>query len=175
MQKFAKSICVTVALAICAAGCGYHVVGTTNTLPASLQTIAIPAFVNQTTKYRLEQRLTEAVVHEFLARTSYKVVADPSAADAVLHGDVTALESVVEVFDTNTGRATSMLVTVRMKVWLVERQTNKELYRNDKFVFRQPYAISTDINTFFDEQNPALDRMSRDFASALVAGIMEKF
>ena len=63
----------------------------------------------------------------------------------MLHGEVTAIECVVEVYDTTTGRATSMLITVRMKVWLVDQQTKKEIYRNDNFVFRQPYAISTSV------------------------------
>ena len=156
-------------------GCGYHVGGQGTALPANLHTIAIPAFVNKTSRYRVEQKLTGAVIREFLARSSYHVVSDPAAGDAVLSGEVTSLESVVAVFDSTTGRATSMLVTVHMKVSMVERETKVEIYRNDNFVFRQPYAISTDVPNFFDEQNPALDRLSRDFASQLVAAILEKF
>jgi len=41
---------------------------------------------NKTTSYRIEQRLTAATVHEFLAKTSYRVVPDPANADAVLRG-----------------------------------------------------------------------------------------
>jgi outer membrane lipopolysaccharide assembly protein LptE/RlpB len=155
--------------------CGYHVGGQGSALPANLHTIAIPAFVNKTSRYRVEQKLTGAVIHEFLARSAYRVVTDPAAGDAVLSGEVTSLESVVAVFDSTTGRATSMLITMRMKVWLVDRETKAEIYRNDNFVFRQPYAISTDVPNFFDEQNPALDRLSRDFAGKLVAAILEKF
>jgi outer membrane lipopolysaccharide assembly protein LptE/RlpB len=175
LNKRIHLLVVAMALAISLAGCGYHVVGRTSALPANIKTIAVPAFVNHTPRYRLEQKLTEATVREFLARTSYRVVPESDAGDAVLHGDVTGIESSVEVYDTTTGRATAMLITVRMKVSLVDRQTNKELYRNDNFVFRQPYAISTSVTDFFDEQNPALDRMARDFASALVAGIVENF
>jgi len=157
------------------AGCGYHVGGQGNALPANLHTIAVPAFVNKTSRYRVEQKFTGAVIREFLARSAYRVVSDPAAGDAVLNGEVTSLESVVAVFDSTTGRATSMLVTVKMKVWLVDREAKTEIYRNDNFVFRQPYAVSSDIPNFFDEQNPALDRLSRDFASQLVAAILEKF
>ena len=162
-------------LAITLSGCGYHVGGQGSALPANLHTIAIPAFVNKTSRYRVEQKLTQAVIREFLSRTAYRVVSDPEAGDAVLNGEVTSLESVVAVFDSTTGRATSMLVTVRMKVWLVDRETKTEIYRNDNFVFRQPYAISTDVPNFFDEQNPALDRLAQDFSGKLVAAILEKF
>jgi hypothetical protein len=49
------------------------------------------------------------------------------------------------------------------------------LYQNDNYVFRQPYEISTDVTSFFQEEGPALDRMSQDFASRLVADILENF
>jgi outer membrane lipopolysaccharide assembly protein LptE/RlpB len=170
-----RALAAVVAFAATISGCGYHVGGQGSALPANLHTIAIPAFVNKTSRYRVEQKLTEAVFREFLARSSYHPVTDPDTADAVLYGEVTSLESVVAVFDSTTGRATSMLVTVRMKAWMVDRTTKAEIYRNDNFVFRQPYAISTDVPNFFDEQNPALDRLSRDFAAKLVAAILEKF
>src|SRR5438552_15358005 len=44
--------------------CGYHTAGHSVTLPANVQTIAIPAFVNQTQTYKIEQKLTAAVVRE---------------------------------------------------------------------------------------------------------------
>ena len=85
------SIVAALVAALAASGCGYRVVGRTNTLPADAQTIAIPAFTNQTTTYRIEQMLTESVVHEFIARTKYRVVPEPDGADLVLHGQVTGL------------------------------------------------------------------------------------
>ncbi len=157
------------------AGCGYHVAGRASRLPASVKTIAVPALENRTPRYRIEQRLTEAVVRELLARTSYRVVANPAAADAVVRGEITGVESSTVVFDTATGRATTLLVTLRAQVRLEERESKKILYRNDNFLFREPYEISTDVASFFEEQNPALDRLARDFASRLVAALMENF
>jgi len=51
-------------------GCGYRVAGHNSSLPKSIHTIAVPALENKTTSYRLEQKLTAATVHEFLAKTS---------------------------------------------------------------------------------------------------------
>ena len=150
---------------------------------------AVPALENRTNRYRVEQLMTEAVIHEFLARTKYRIVSTENSADAVLHGEITSLESSPVVFDTSpaansttipnvnttTARATTMLVSVRLKVWLEERGTKRVLYRNDNFLFREPYEVSTNTATFFDEQGPALDRMARDFASQLVADVLENF
>src|SRR5580698_421840 len=57
--------------------CGYHVAGRVANLPSEWKTIAIPAFKNDTTRYRIEQRFTEAVIRQFLQRTKYRVVQDP--------------------------------------------------------------------------------------------------
>src|ERR1700716_4523383 len=100
------------------AGCGYHVAGSNDSLPKSIHVIAVPALENKTTSYRIEQRLTAATVHEFLAKTSYRVVPNPANGDAVLRGKVLSLEAVPLLFDTATGRATTMLVTVKCEVTL---------------------------------------------------------
>jgi hypothetical protein len=168
--------------------CGYHVGGTGALLPPGLKVIAVPALKNDTPTYRIEQRMTEAVVHEFLARTKYRIVSSPGSADAVLRGEITSFEAIPAVFDTTpaptsssatvsttTARATTMLVTVHMKVLLEQTETNKTLYKNDNYLFRQPYEISTDPAKLFDEQGPALQRISRDFAARLVSDVLENF
>ena len=170
-----------ICVAAWSAGCGYHVAGRTDSLPKSIHVIAIPALENKTTSYRIEQRLTTATVHEFLAKTSFRVVSDPANGDAVLRGKVLTLEAVPLLFDTATGRATTMLVTMKCEITFEERETGKILYHTDNFIFRNQYEISTDvadpnsIKNFFEEQDPALDRMAQDFAARLVAAVMENY
>jgi len=156
-------------------GCGYHVAGRSDALPHDIHVIAVPALENATTSYRIEQKLTSATVHEFLARTPYKVVSNPAAGDAVLRGKVVSLEAVPLLFDTTSGRATTMLVTVKCEVTLTQTATEKVLYHTDNFVFRSEYEISTDVKSFFGEQDPALDRLAKDFAQRLVAAVTENF
>jgi lipopolysaccharide assembly LptE-like protein len=160
--------------ALAASGCGYRVVGRTNSLPQGARTIAIPAFANRTTQYRIEQILTQAVVHEFIARTKYRVVPETEGADLMLQGEVTNLASGAVLFDPTTGRATTVLVTVNLRATLQD-SAGKTLFQNSNFVFREPYEISVDIPSFFQEEGPALDRMSRDFATQLVSDILENF
>jgi hypothetical protein len=62
-----------------------------------------------------------------------------------------------------------------MKVNLQDRASGNILYQNDNLLFREPYEISTDIPSFFQEEGPALDRMARDLAGRLVADMLEKF
>lgn len=160
---------------VVANGCGYHVAGRSSALPPEIHVVAIPALENATTTYRIEQRLTSATVHEFLSRTPYKVVSDPGSGDAVLKGKVVSLEAVPLLFDTTTGRATTMLVQMKCEVTLTQTTNDKVLYHTDNFVFRSEYEISTDVTSFFSEQDPALDRVARDFAQRLVAAVIENY
>jgi outer membrane lipopolysaccharide assembly protein LptE/RlpB len=168
--------CGLVAAAL-AAGCGYHVAGRGDSLPKSIHVIAVPALENKTTSYRIEQKLTAATVHEFLAKTQYKVTSNPTSGDAVLRGTVMSVEAVPLLFDTATGRATTMLVTVKCEISLTETTTQKVLYQTDNFLFRNEYEISTNVNvkSFFEEQDPALDRLAQDFATKLVAAVIENY
>jgi outer membrane lipopolysaccharide assembly protein LptE/RlpB len=157
------------------AGCGYHVAGRNNSLPKGIHVIAVTALENKTTSYRIEQKLTSATVHEFLARTQYKIVSNAADGDAVLRGKVVSVEAVPVLFDTQSGRATTMLVTVKCEVSLTESATDKVLYHSENFVFRNEYEISTDIRSFFEEQDPALDRLAQDFATKLVGAVIENY
>jgi outer membrane lipopolysaccharide assembly protein LptE/RlpB len=171
----AVALCaVLFAAASVATGCGYAVAGRASKMPPDVHTIAVLPLVNKTSTYRIEQRMTNAVVREFLERTKYRIVPTDKDADAVLSGEISSIEASAVTYDYTTGRATTMLVTVTMKVRLEDRD-HKVLYQNDNYVFRQPYEISTDVTSFFQEEGPALDRMSQDFASRLVADILENF
>jgi outer membrane lipopolysaccharide assembly protein LptE/RlpB len=162
-------------LAFLMAGCGYHVAGRGDALPKTIHVIAVPALENATNSYRIEQKLTSATIHEFLAATPYKISSNPESADAVLRGKVVSLEAVPLLFDTQTGRATTMLVTVKCQVTLTQTDTQKVLFHTANFIFRQEYEISTDVKSFFEEQDPALDRLAKDFAQRLVASVTENF
>lgn len=163
-------------LAICviASGCGYHTVGKANLLPADLRTLAIPAFANQTQTYRIEQMLTAAVVQEFGTRTKYRVTADAASADAVLRGTVLSSYTSPLTYDSKTGRAATVLVIVSMSVSLTDRN-GRVLYQNPSYTFRDQYQVSEELSSFFEEDSPAFQRLSREFARTLVSNILEAF
>jgi hypothetical protein len=163
------------AILLVGSGCGYHVAGRAARLPETWKTIAVPAIVNRTPRYRIEQRLTDATIRELLARTSYRIIQDENAADAVLHGEVISIQASPVLFDPVSGQVTALVITVTTTVRLVDRVTKRVVYQNGNFVFREEYQVTTDVNSFFEEQNPALQRLARDFAARLVSGILENF
>ena len=175
-QRAAQLIVISVLLLVASvSGCGYHVAGRAGNLPAQWTTIAVPAFKNDTTRYRIEQRFTAAVIRQFVQRTKYRIAQDPATADAVLHGEVLSIETDPMLFNATTGQVTMMLVTVHTKVQLIGMRDEKPVYENNDMVYRDEYQISSDVQSFFEEQDPALERMSRDFAAQLVSNVLETF
>jgi outer membrane lipopolysaccharide assembly protein LptE/RlpB len=185
-----------------AAGCGYHVAGHNTALPKSIHVIAVPALENKSSTFKIEQKLTAATIHEFLAKTNYKIVSDANGGDAVLRGKVLSMEVTPLTFQTTLptttspitiAQATAMIVTMKCEVTLTERDNDKVLYHTDNFVFRNEYQLSTtcvpspattcptvanaksQVETFFQESDPAFDRMAQDFATRLVAAVIENY
>jgi len=167
---------VLLGLCIVLSGCGYHTTGSSATkLPSSIHTIAIPAFTNKTPQYKVEQLLTQAVVREFVSRTNYQIAPDETpSADATLTGTVISASLNPVTYDSQTGRASSAVVAIGMRVVLTDRE-GKVLYQNQSFNFREQYQISREVSSFFEESDPALQRLSRDFARTLVSNVLEAY
>ena len=137
--------------------------------------LAIPSFQNQTHTYHVETGLTNAVIRGIQYPHSLPGYPLRSRdADAVLKGTVVSVETAPVAYDSVTGRASTGLVTIIIKVTLTARD-GRVLYSNPNYVFRDQYQISNELASFFEEQGPAVDRISRDFSRTLVSNILEAF
>lgn len=174
-MKLSSSAVAAVCLMFAATGCGYHVSGKGETLPKTMHTIAVPAFGNITVRYKLTDRLPEAIAQEFISRTRYQVVNDTQQADAILNGTVINFVAYPIIFDQATGRATALQVNVTLNITLTERATGKVLYSRPYFEMKQRYEISIDPEKYFEESDTALDRLCHDTARQVVSAILEAF
>jgi hypothetical protein len=175
MRWYASAACAALAVSLLASGCGYHVSGHADTIPKRIKTIAVPAFANATTRYRLTERLPAAITREFISRTRYNVVADPNQADAVLNGTVMTYAAFPTTFDPRTGRASAVQVYVHLQITLRDRATGAVLYSRPDFEARERYEISTEQRAYFEESDPALDRLSQYVARMVVSAVLENF
>ena len=157
------------------AGCGYRVSGRGDLLPKNIRTIAIPAFGNLTTRYKLADRLPAEITREFHRRTRYQIVADPNDAEATLSGAVLTYNAAPVVVDPVSNRATGIQVSVTLQLRLTDRVSGKVLFDRPAFEARQRYEISVDQVAYFEESGVALERMSREVARSVVSAILEGF
>ncbi len=140
-----------------------------------IKTIAVPAFQNQALRYRIETRFTDAVMNEVIRRgKGLRVQSEPEGADAVVDGVIKSFGFDGVLLDTR-GRARIFEVTITAAVTVRDRVRNRVLYDNQNFVFRGEFEFTDDPRTFFNEEDPAVERMSRTFAESLVSTLVNGF
>ena len=143
-------------------------------LPDNVKTIAVPAFQFEVegARYRVESRLTEAVTREIIRRgRSLKVQGSRDGADAVIEGTIRNFSFSGVLLD-RQGRARVYEVTIVAAVTIRDLENNKILYDNQNFIFRDSFEFSQDPRSFFNEEDPAVLRMSRAFAESVVSTII---
>lgn len=158
--------------------CGYSLAGRGSFLPAYIQTIGVPLFVNHTQVFDLERQITERVRGEFRGRGKYKVELAETGSDAVLVGEITSVSLAPATFD-ERNQATRYTLTLVAKVEFKDLKTGKVLWANPAWAFREEYEITNtatlDVNAFLGQDANALERLAAEFARSVVSAILEAF
>lgn len=142
---------------------------TKNQLPTRIKTVAVPAFQNNALRYKIESRFTEAVVNELIHRgRGLRVQGEREGADAVIEGVIKSFSYGGVLLD-DRGRARIFEVTIEAAVTVRDQTENRVLYDNQNFVFRGEYEFANDPRNFFNEEDPAVQRMARNFAESIVS------
>ena len=147
---------------------------TNSGLPKYIKTVAVPAFQFEVSgaRYRVETRFTEAVTKEIIKRgRGLKVQGAREGADAVIEGTIRNFYFTGVLLDRD-GRARVYEVTIVAAVTIRDLKENKILYDNQNFIFRDSFEFSEDPRSFFNEEDPAVERMSRVFAESVVSTII---
>lgn len=155
--------------------CGYALVGHSNFLDPKIRTVQVPAFINRTTRVELEQRVTQAVADEMVARGRLKLVTAPADADVILRGSIDSFGLFAIAYNAQ-GKATQYQVSVTAKIELVDHKNDdKVLWKNDQYRFTENYQINTQSTDSFDQETRAINDIAIRFAETLVTNILEGF
>ncbi|MCC6742858.1 MAG: hypothetical protein IT175_03265 [Acidobacteria bacterium] len=152
--------------------CKYKRVDTGESIGSGYETIAVPTFLNPSLRFRVEQRFTDAVTKELLRRNRrFRIVTDQEQADLVLSGEIKDVRSGGALLD-DTGRTRVFQVVIVTGVTLRDRKKSRVIFDNQRMVFRGEYELAGDPQSFFNEEDPALDRLAREFASSVISTIL---
>jgi outer membrane lipopolysaccharide assembly protein LptE/RlpB len=156
-------------------GCGYHQVGAAAHLPPDVRTLAVPIFITHVQAYHTEMAFTQAIVRELNTRTKYRILStDTPSADATLHGTILTQSVSPLTYDSTSGETSSYLITITAKV-LLTAHDGKVLYENDNLLYHEQYQSTLDLSGFLQESSPAVSRISKTFATAVVSDLLESF
>lgn len=178
MQSLFKRLHIVLALTVA----GFLSVGATDCykpvtnsgLPKDIKKIAVPAFQFEAkgARYKVSSRFTDAVIREILKRgRGLKVQGTRDGADAVIDGTIRDFTFSGVLLD-REGRARVYEVVITSAVTVTDVRNNRVIYDNQNFVFRDSFEFSEDPRSFFNEEDPAVERMSRAFASSVVSTIV---
>ena len=152
-------------------------------MPAYIQRIGIPLFLNRTPFLTVEQLLTEKVRVEFQSRGRYAVQPTDAGAEGVVIGEITGINAVPAGF-TDAQLATRYRFTVTVSVKFDDLTQKKTLWENPSLSFSDEYELqnrlslgggAVDSAAFLDQERAAIERLSTDFARSVVSAILEAF
>jgi hypothetical protein len=148
---------------------------TKNQLPTRIRTVAVPAFQNQALRYKIEHRFTDAVIDEVVRRgRGLRVQGEREGADAVIDGVIKSFSFSGVLLD-ERGRARIFEVTITASVTVRDQVENRVIYDNQNYVFRGEFEFANDPRSFFNEEDPAVQRMARAFAESVVSTLVNGF
>jgi len=147
---------------------------TNSGLPKNIKVVAVPAFQFEAKglRYKVESRFTSAVSREIIRRgNGLKVQGTRTGADAVVEGTIRDFSFSGVLLD-REGRARVYEVTIVVAVTIRDLKGEKILYDNQNFVFRDSFEFTDDPRSFFNEEDPAVERMARAFAESVVSAVV---
>ncbi len=146
---------------------------TNSGLPKHIKKVAVPAFQFEAkgARYRVASRFTDSVIREIIKRgRGIKVQGKREGADAIIEGKINDFSFSGVLLDRD-GRARVYEVTIRSSVTIFDTKNDRIIYDNQNFVFRDSFEFSEDPRSFFNEEDPAVERMAKAFAESVVSTI----
>jgi hypothetical protein len=167
------------AAGVCTTSCGYALAGRGSFLPDYIKTLGIPMFTNTTPFQTVEQLFTQKVRVEFQSTRRYTVVPGDENVDGIVRGEISGI-SLSPVSLNDQQLASRVRVTVSVKVKFEDVKEQKTLWENPALSFSDEYELATpsggtDVAAFLGNDRVAFDRLSSDFARAVVSAILEAF
>src|SRR6266699_5246829 len=175
MVRVLRSVSLVTALLLVSGFTERYKPVTKSQLPPHIKTVAVPAFQNNALRFKIEHRFTQAVMNELIHRGhGIRVQSEREGADAVIDGVVKTFGFSGVLLD-DKGRARIFEVTITAAVTVRDQHENRVLYDNQNFVFSGEYEFANDPRNFFHEEDPAVQRMARNFAESIVSTLINGF
>lgn len=152
--------------------CGYHLVGTGNTLPKHLKSISIPVFDNSSSQPEIHRELTSAILQSFITDGRLKV-AKKSDADLVMVGALTYYDLRTASFSSQD-LASDIIIELEVEIEVTDQVKNK-LFLKKKLKTQWDYKSTSDIANTETARLEALDEAYKELGNRLVSLIIDQF
>ena len=153
-------------------GCGYHLVGTGNTLPPHLKTIYISVFKNTSSQPEIHRELTSAVLEAFISDGRLKV-AKKGNADLIMDATLTYYQKRNVSFGSQD-LVSNIIVEIEIDLTITDQIKNK-IFMKEKFKTQWDYKSTSDVAATERARLKALDLGFQDLGRRLVSLLIDQF
>jgi hypothetical protein len=154
-------------------GCGYHLVGTGNTLPPYLKSISIPVFENTSSQPEIHRELTSIILRSFINDGRLKV-AKKGDADLLMTGALTYYATRTAAFSSSEDLASDIIIELGIDVKVTDQVKNK-IFLKQKLKTQWDYKSTDDISDTETARLRALDDAYNELGTRLVSLIVDQF
>jgi hypothetical protein len=143
------------------------------TLPAHIQSIAVPIFRNRTEEPGVESLITRAVVEAFSTNGRLRVVGTGQA-DAVLDGEITSYTILSIAFDKDANvRLYRLVVTANLRLRDLREKT--VLFQLDEVREQADFRVQDAVSQTISREETALRVAATDIGRAIVNLTISRF
>ena len=161
-------------LLVClAAGCGYHLTGTSILLPDNIRTMAVPVFRNKTDQPAIEQPFTDAMVERFLSLPKIEITS-PDKAQAIFVGTIRNYSWSQPLAFDNSLKVTEYRLEVVMDAYIKEAGTNRILWERKNIRQVTEFSATGGISNKRTAETEAVKQLAGELARR-VFGMLEGF
>jgi hypothetical protein len=153
-------------------GCGYHLVGTGNTLPPHLKSIAIPVFKNSSSQPEIHRELTSIILRSFINDGRMKV-AKKDEADLLMKGALTYYGTRTAAFGSDD-LSSDIIIELGVDVEVMD-QVKSKIFLKQKLKTQWDYNSTSDISDTETARLRALDDAYNELGTRLVSLIVDQF
>ena len=153
-------------------GCGYNLVGTGNTLPSHLKSIAIPVFKNTSSQPEIHRELTSIILRSFINDGRLKVKKKENA-DLLMIGALTYYDIRAASFGSED-LASDIIIEIGVDIEVIDQVKNK-VFLNQKLKTQWDYKSTSDISDTETARLKALDDAYNELGTRLVSLIIDQF
>lgn len=145
--------------------CGYRA---GSLLPGHIKRIYIPTFVNETTRYGIEQDLTARVIEAFTSDNRLSVVSEGEA-DAMLRGVIVGYQKGALTFD-RAQTVDEFKIEITIAVEFEDLRDGKVIWKEDEFRVWESYTAGEDEGGEEEALKAAIETLAGDMVSRTLEG-----
>ena len=141
-------------------------------LPSEIKAIAVPVFINKTSKYNIEQYVTQKTIDEFLADGKIAINEDERKAHGIVKCRITKYVNTAIRHDENTQVAIEYRLRIYVDVYFFDNKNQRLLWKDNNVWEETTYYVVNNLGMPVEDETIAGNRVRDKLAKRIVRRVI---